>query len=262
MPVMMRSRVSFPTGSTSDRVGKVVAIAANRSADRVGSVSSMGGVRLRQAVLVAADLEPVTLRLREELGLGEPFADPGVGEFGLRNAVYAIGDTFLEVIAPARDGTAAGRHLERQGGDGGYMLIFQVDDLDAARERVRDLGVRVVWQIDLPDISGTHLHPADTRGALLSLDRPKPLSAWRWGGPGWEERSTPGAVLGVTVAVRDPDAIAERWAAVLGAHPAEAGVRFAADDAERGLTGIELAGAREPVEIGGVQFTFVSEEDR
>ena len=36
------------------------------------------------------------------------------------------------------------------------------------------MGVRVVWQLDLPDISGTHLHPADTRGAIVSLDRADP----------------------------------------------------------------------------------------
>src|SRR5271154_5262324 len=36
-------------------------------------------VRLRQAVLVAAELEPVATALRGALDLGEPFRDPGVG---------------------------------------------------------------------------------------------------------------------------------------------------------------------------------------
>ena len=222
----------------------------------------MNGVRLRQAVLVAAELDPVVARLQSELGFGEPFADPGVGEFGLHNAVFAVGDQFVEVISPTREGTAAGRHLERLGGDGGYMVIFQVDDLEGARERVQDLGIRVVWQIDLPDISGTHLHPADTRGALVSLDRPLPAESWRWGGPDWESRATPGGVLGVTIAVREPEAVAARWADVLGADPGEVGVRFdaGAAAAEPGLTEIMLAGPGEPCEIGGVRFTFMQEE--
>ena len=42
-------------------------------------------VRLRQAVLVAADLEATAALLREQLGLEEPFRDPGVGQFGLAN---------------------------------------------------------------------------------------------------------------------------------------------------------------------------------
>src|SRR5436190_17154727 len=194
----------------------------------------MTAVRLRQAVLVAAELDPVVAELRSELGFGEPFADPGVGEFGLHNAVFAVGDQFVEVIAPTQDGTAAGRHLERLGGDGGYMVIFQVDDLEGARARVADLGIRVVWQIDLPDISGTHLHPADTRGALMSLDRPLPAASWRWGGPDWERRATPAGVHGVTVGVREPEAVAARWGEVLGVDPAQAGVRFSPDGAEPG----------------------------
>jgi hypothetical protein len=221
----------------------------------------MTAVRLRQAVLVAAELDPVVAQMREELGFGEPFADPGVGEFGLHNAVFAVGDTFVEVIAPTRDDTAAARHLERLGGDGGYMVIFQVDDLDGARRRVADLGIRVVWQIDLPDISGTHLHPADTRGALISLDRPEPAGAWRWGGPDWERRSVPGGVRGVTVAVREPEAVAERWGEVLGVDPAQAGVRFDADPADPGLAEIVLAGDGPATEIGGVRFSFASEEE-
>src|SRR3954449_11697349 len=157
------------------------------------------GVRLRQAVLVAAELDPVADALRRELGLGEPFADPGVGEFGLRNAVFALGDQFIEVVSPTRPDTAAGRHLERHGGDGGYMVIFQLDDLEAARERVREAGIRVVWQIDLPAAAGPHLPPAATRGAIVSLDRPIPPESWRWGGPGWEDRAAPGALTGATV---------------------------------------------------------------
>jgi hypothetical protein len=176
-------------------------------------------VRLRQAVLVAAELEPVASSLRSALGLGEPFRDPGVGEFGLTNAVFALGDCFLEVIAPRRPDTAAGRYLARHGGDGGYMVLFDIEDLEGARDRAAALGVRVVWQVDLPDISGTHLHPADMRGAIVSLDRSDPYGTWRWGGPEWTGRVGEGAsgrLASVTIAVDDPVAVAARWGAVLG----------------------------------------------
>ena len=183
-------------------------------------------VRLRQAVIAAGELAPVAGALRGALELGEPFRDPGVGEFGLENAVFALGDCFIEVISPARPETAAGRWLERHGGDGGYMVLFDVEDLEGARERAERLGVRVVWRIDLPDISGTHLHPADMRGAIVSLDRSDPYGTWRWGGPDWTERrgaGAPGRLAGITVAVEDPAAVAARWAEVLG-------VRLAAED--------------------------------
>ena len=224
-------------------------------------------VRLRQAVLVAAHLEPVLERLRAELGLGAPFRDPGVAEFGLRNGVCAIGDTFLEVVSPSAADTAAGRHLERLGGDGGYMLIFQVDDLEDARERAADAGVRTVWQIDLADMAGTHLHPADVGGAIVSLDRPVPAGAWRWGGPAWTGQAgeaAPGRLLGAVVEVPDPDTVAGRWAQILGA-PLNDGaldldggwVRFAAGHAGLAEIAVDAPGhAGGPVVIGGVRFSF------
>jgi Glyoxalase-like domain len=177
------------------------------------------GVRLRQAVVAVGDLDTTVKELREAFGLIEPFEDPGVGAFGLRNAVFAVGDTFLEVVSPKQPGTTAERYMDRHGGDCGYMAIFQFDDLDVARKRADALGIRVVWQADMPDISGTHLHPADMRGAIVSLDRADPPGSWRWGGPEWTEKTgtgAPGRVTGITVSVREPEAVANRWADVLG----------------------------------------------
>jgi len=181
-------------------------------------------VRLRQAVLVAADLESTAETLREQLGLREPFRDPGVGMFGLENVVFSIGDCFIEVVSPAREDTAAGRQLERNGGDGGYMVLFDIEDLDGARARAEALGVRTVWQLDLPDISGTHMHPADLRGAIVSLDCSRPYGSWRWGGPEWTEKigdGPPGRLTGITVAVGEPRAAADRWGEVLGVAPSD-----------------------------------------
>jgi hypothetical protein len=230
-------------------------------------------VRLRQAVLVAAELEPVETALREALGLGEPFRDPGVGAFGLINAVFALGDCFLEVVSPVQEDTAAGRYLDRHG-DGGYMAIFDLEDLDGARNRVGQLGIRVVWRIDLSDISGTHLHPADMGGAIVSLDQSRPWGSWRWGGPQWTAQigdGAPGRLGGITVAVPDPAAVAARWGEVLGVPAQEeepllaldgSEVRFASADGAQGegLTeiAVELPPAqrrgRTDVEVGGVQL--------
>jgi hypothetical protein len=231
-------------------------------------------VRLRQAVLVAADLEPAAAALRSALDLEEPFRDPGVGEFGLANVVFALGDCFLEIVSPTQPDTAAGRYLARHG-DGGYMVIFDLEDLAGARERTGALGVRVVWQIDLPDISGTHLHPADMSGAIVSLDRSEPYGTWRWGGPQWTGRTGEGAagrLAGITVAVEDPAAVAARWGQVLGVPLGGDGqpslaldgaeVRFekAAGERAQGLVEIDVErahgqpGAADAIEVGGVRL--------
>lgn len=180
-------------------------------------------MRLRQAVVVTRDLAGVADRLERELAMPEPFVDPGVAEFGLENRVFEAGSDFLEVLTPTRVGTAGGRHLERRGGDAGYMAIFQLADLDGARQRVDDLGIRIVWQADLADISGTHLHPADVPGAIVSLDRAEPPESWHWAGPRWRGGAPPDAAAGgitsLTVAAVEPSMMAHRWGEVLGVPP-------------------------------------------
>lgn len=176
--------------------------------------------RLRQVVLAATDLAAVTTELEGALGLSAPFHDIGVGHFGLHNAVYTLGDCFVEVVSPTQPGTAAGRRLERAGGDCGYMAMFELTDAAAARQRLAELSVRVVWETAHDDIVDLHLHPKDVPGAIVAVDVTTPPGSWRWGGPQWTAQVPahgPGGLAGMTVAVADPEAAAERWAAVVGA---------------------------------------------
>jgi hypothetical protein len=196
-------------------------------------------LRLRQAVLAARDLDAAVAELRDALPLGEPYADPGVGYFGLRNAVMPLGDTFVEVVSPEREDTAAGRFLDRRG-DGPYMAMFQVDDLAGARERAASLGVREVWSIDLDDISAVHLHPADMGAAIVSLDRPVPPESWRWGGP-WVPHGEARAA-GVALSARDPAALGERWRAVLGDLELDGGRIEVAPGEEDAVAAFHLSG--------------------
>jgi hypothetical protein len=219
--------------------------------------------RLRQAVVAAKELDAVVERLQQELGLGEPFSDPAVAFFGLRNAVFALGDSFLEVVSPVAPDTAAGRQIQRQGGDCGYMLMFQIDDFADARERARAHGIREVFEIAREDIDEVHLHPGDMRGAIVSLSRPQPPATWPWGGPDWQDRATPARVVGATVAVSDPDAAQRRWRSVIGDLPR---LRFEREESNRGLVEVVIATSTprtDPVNVAGVRFRLVpNEEDR
>ena len=175
-------------------------------------------MRLRQVVIAARDLDATVADLTAVLGIRVGFNDPGVAEFGLVNAVMPVGDTFLEVVSPVSPSAPARRFIDRRGGDGGYMVMIQSSDLDADRKRAADLGVRVAWQIDLDDIRGTHLHPADVGAAILSLDQPEPAPSRRWGGPKWKDAvrtDVTRAVTGVEFASDDPERLATRWARVL-----------------------------------------------
>ena len=74
-------------------------------------------MHIRQIVFAARELEANSATLAQLLALDPPFADPGVAEFGLRNAVYAFGDQFIEIVLPTRDGTTAGPAAGTTGGE-------------------------------------------------------------------------------------------------------------------------------------------------
>lgn len=237
-------------------------------------------MRLRQVVLVAEDLDAVVAQLCNHLGLTVCYRDPGVAEFGLRNALIAAGDTFLEVVSPIRPGTAAERFRQRRGGDCGYMVLIQVDNLKSERSRLGSLGVRIVWQGSGPQISGMHLHPADVGGAIVSFDVAEPAESWGWAGEAWGEHVGEG-VVGEVAAVelrsdRAP-ALAERWSSVLS-RPVRSGkdgvsrvieldrgaVRFVRDSDSRGecisafdLVATDRTRAGERTTIGGVEIRLV-----
>ena len=170
--------------------------------------------RLRQLVLAAPQVEPVSRELARLLGRRPPYEDPGVGQFGLVNAVHTTGDAFVEVIAPTGPGTAVGRWLDRHGG-GGYMAMLEVAEADTARARLAGLGVRIVWETAHPGVVDLHLHPKDVGGALVALDAVDPPGSWPWGGPGWQ-RADAGGLTALTVAAPDPTGTCRRWAQVLG----------------------------------------------
>lgn len=171
-------------------------------------------IRLRQIALVARDLEKAVGDAQRHLDVDVCFRDPGVAEFGLHNALFRIGDQFLEIVSPTTSGTTAGRLLEKAGGDCGYMAIFEVDDLDRRMAHLSTLRVRTVWQGDFRQIRGRHLHPKDTGGTLVSIDQPECPGDWHWAGPTWRDARPSGiatSIASITLASRQPERLRDRW---------------------------------------------------
>ncbi len=182
----------------------------------------MAYLRLRQICLVARALEPAVADLADIFGLAVCYRDGNVGKYGLVNALFPIGASFLEVVAPIEHGTAAGRYLERRGGDGGYMVILDCDDIARRRRHMDAIGVRIANPLKYENYTGLQLHPRDTGGAMLevnhttggeSLDGP-----YHPAGPNWQaalRRDVTGALLGAEIQSPDPAALATRWRAIL-----------------------------------------------
>ena len=221
-------------------------------------------LRMRQICLVANDLDAVQADLSTIFGLDVCFRDPAVGRHGLHNFLMPVGNNFLEVVAPTRDGTTGGRYLERRGGDGGYMVITQCDDITAARERVAKLGVRLVADMGTGEDQGIQLHPKDVPGAMVELrqnhganDESPP---WAPAGANWfpaRRTNMVRAMVAAEIQADNPPVLAARWSEVLGrpvsmsgaGHPEialdDASLRFVpiTDGRPEGLGGLDIATA-------------------
>ena len=127
-------------------------------------------MRLRQICLVAPHLEPVISDIAEIMGLNVCYRDGNVAKYGLENALLPVDTVLLEVVAPLRSGTAAGRFLDKTGGRGGYMAIFGCDDPDRRAAHAKAIGVRVANIIDHPPYHGVQLHPRDCRAAFIEFN--------------------------------------------------------------------------------------------
>lgn len=222
-------------------------------------------LRMRQICLVAGALRPAVDELCGVLDIEVCYRDPAVARYGLENALMPVGNQFLEVVAPTEEGTAAGRYLDRRGGDGGYMVILQTDDLDRYRQRIEKLGIRVVSEPNHAGYRGMQLHPRDTGGAILSIDwndgdQRAPDGPWGPAGPDWQRARRTQRVRAIAAAELqsdDPTKLAERWSDILERPLAkdalgrpsialdDAVLRFvpAKDGRGEGLGGLDLAAA-------------------
>jgi hypothetical protein len=182
-------------------------------------------LRLRQIALVARELRPVLDDLEAVLGIAPCYVDPGVKAFGLENTLLPVGNELLEVVAPIRAGTAGGRHLDRRGGDGGYMVITQCDDHEPRRRRIAELGIRKVLEFEVPgEFRDMQLHPKDTGGAFLEIDEQlgprahEPDGPWHPAGQDWQRARRTERVTGIAAAeiqCEAPENVAARWSEIV-----------------------------------------------
>jgi hypothetical protein len=177
---------------------------------------------MRQIALIARELAPVVDEIRDVFGLEVAYRDPAVKTFGLENAVFPVGNQFLEVVAPIREGTAGGRYLDRRNGDGGYMVICQCDDHAPRKRRAAELGIRKALEHDEPEFRIMQLHPRDTGGCFLEIDEQIGGEAldgpWAPAGKNWQAAVRTDVVCGLAAAeiqTPDPTDLAARWGQIV-----------------------------------------------
>jgi len=190
----------------------------------MAEVDEMAGyIRLRQICLVAPHLEPVISDIAGIMGLSVCYRDGNVAKYGLENALLPVDTILLEVVAPTKPGTAAGRFLDKTGGRGGYMAIFCCDDPDERGRHAREIGVRVANVIDHAPYHGVQLHPRDCRAAFIEFNHTNGsddiLGPYPPAGPHWQKsirKDVTQALIGIEMQSPEPAALAEHWGRIIG----------------------------------------------
>jgi len=181
-----------------------------------------GNLRLRQVCLVASDLEREAGRIREIFGLEECYRDPNVVRYGLRNVLFPVGTDFLEIVSPIREGTAAGRFLERHEERNGYMVIMDCDDPLQRQAHCDALGVRTANLIRHDDYLGVQLHPKDTGGAMIEFNRTAkgadPMGPYAPAGGQWQKyirRDVTQKLVAAEIECPDAAQFSARWGEIV-----------------------------------------------
>ena len=97
-----------------------------------------------------------------------------VEEQGVEAILLEVGEGHIELIKPLSDDTGVAKFIQKNG-EGMHHIAYQVDDIDAALERVREAGLRLIDETSRTGIRGSRvafLHPKSTGGVLTEIVQP------------------------------------------------------------------------------------------
>lgn len=129
--------------------------------------------RLNHIAIAVPDLAAAAKVYRETLGatVSAPLALP---EQGVTTIFVELPNTKIELLHPLGDKSPIAGFLERNPSGGIHHVCYEVDDIRAARDRLKAAGARVLG--DGEPRTGAHgkpvlfLHPKDFLGTLVELE--------------------------------------------------------------------------------------------
>lgn len=130
--------------------------------------------RLNHVAIAVPDLAAAAARYRDALGaeVGEPLPQP---EHGVTVVFVTLPNTKIELLHPLGEDSPIAGFLLKQPSGGIHHVCYEVEDILAARDRMREAGARVLGSGE-PRI-GAHgkpvlfLHPKDFDGTLVELEQ-------------------------------------------------------------------------------------------
>ena len=130
--------------------------------------------RLNHVAIAVRDLAAAAGVYRDTLGaeVSAPTAQPA---HGVTTVFVVLPNTKIELLAPLGEASPITKFLERNPDGGIHHLCYEVDDILAARDRLKAAGARVLGDGE-PKI-GAHgkpvlfLHPKDFAGTLVEIEQ-------------------------------------------------------------------------------------------
>lgn len=130
--------------------------------------------RLNHVAIAVKDLAASTTLYRDTLGarVSQPLPQP---EHGVTVVFVELPNTKIELLEPMGADSPIAKFLERNPDGGVHHICYEVDDILAARDRLKAQGARVLGSGE-PRI-GAHgkpvlfLHPKDFLGTLVELEQ-------------------------------------------------------------------------------------------
>src|SRR3954447_6243770 len=130
--------------------------------------------KLNHVALAVPDLAAASAKYRGTLGadVSEPQALP---EHGVRVVFVDVGNTKIELLEPLGEGSPITAFLEKNPAGGMHHLCYEVDDILAARDRLKSEGARGLGaghpKTRAPGKPVLFLHPKDFFGTLVELEQ-------------------------------------------------------------------------------------------
>ncbi len=130
--------------------------------------------KLNHVAIAVPDLGAAVAVYRDTLGAQVSEAE-ALPEHGVTVVFVDLGNTRVELMAPLGEDSPIAKFIENNPTGGMHHVCYEVDDIIAARDKLKDQGVRVLG--DGEPKTGAHgkpvlfLHPKDFAGTLIELEQ-------------------------------------------------------------------------------------------
>ena len=130
--------------------------------------------RLNHVAIAVRDIAKASNVYRQTLGaeVSAPVPQPA---HGVTTVFITLPNTKIELLEPLGDASPIGKFLERNPDGGIHHVCYEVDDIRAARDKLKAQGARVLG--DGEPKMGAHgkpvlfLHPKDFCGTLVEIEQ-------------------------------------------------------------------------------------------